>query len=494
MGRKLAVPSFLIPVDANGMATIPAGQFTYDVTGFDNGVLKEATGVSDQPVTIQINWAAGTITATNLVEPFGGGSATLSLTATFNPTSLVDQMQSSFASFDVDGDGVPDQLDNCPLLQNANQVPVPPVFGPLSPLTLTSCSPGAPVLVTTPKVTDPCDKQITITGAVVSVDGVSITPIPIVASGPIVVQPPFDAQGNTIPPSTPLNGKAVIPAGTVVIQWTAVDGNGATTKANQTVTSSTVPTLYAANGLRIDDGTIVKTADGGLATVANAGATQTYLGVGAQVGNLLSLGPVFASNNALVGGFLKTGQTLTLQTGVQIAGPITQHATNIIFAPAPTVSATFPPNRPSVDVEPGQSSSITAGAYSSVAIKSNATLTLGSGNYTMSSLDIEPQATIKINSINGPVVLTVQQAIVFNGGSVVDSGNPQAPDFLLGYVGTQAVNVATPFNGAIFAPNASLTLHTVSAPGYTGQFYAQELEAGPHVTVTHRPYHCITPQ
>ncbi len=41
---KLAVPNFLIPVDASGMATIPAGQLTYDVTGFDNGVLKEATG------------------------------------------------------------------------------------------------------------------------------------------------------------------------------------------------------------------------------------------------------------------------------------------------------------------------------------------------------------------------------------------------------------------------------------------------------------------
>jgi hypothetical protein len=491
---KLAVPTFLIPVDATGTATIPAGQFTYDVVGFDNGTLKETSGVSDQPVTIHIDWNAGTITGVNLVEPFGGGSATLNFTAHFQKASLVDQMQSSLATFDADGDGVPDRVDNCPLVPNTNQVPVPPTFGTLAPLTLTACSPGAPVSVPTPAVTDPCDKLITVTGAVISVDGASITPIPILASGPIVIQPPFDAQGHPIPPSTPLNGKAVIPPGTAVIRWTAVDSNGATNTATQTVSSSAVPTLYGAHSLRIDDGTVVKLAGGGLATVENAGPGQTFLGVGVQVGNLLSAGPVFLSSNALVGGFLKTGQTLTLQTGVQITGPITQHATGIVFAPAPTVSATFPSNPPTVDVEPGQSKTISAGAYGSVAIKSNATLTLGSGTYTMTSLDIEPQATVKINSTRGSVVVTVQQAIVFNGGSIVDSGNPQAPDFLLGYVGTQAVNVATPFNGAIFAPHASLTLHTVGAPGYTGQFYAQDLEAGAHMTVTHRAYHCVMPQ
>src|SRR5215831_224577 len=166
-------------------------------------------------------------------------------------------MQSSLATFDADGDGVPDRIDNCPLVPNANQVPVPPAFGPLPALTLTACSPGAPVTVPTPKVTDPCDKQITITGAVISVDGAAITPIPIVASGPIVIQPPFDAGGNTIPPSTPLNGKAVIPPGTAVIQWTAVDTNGATTTATETVSSSAVPTLYGTHSLRIDDGTVV---------------------------------------------------------------------------------------------------------------------------------------------------------------------------------------------------------------------------------------------
>jgi hypothetical protein len=490
---KLAVPNYLIPVDASGSATIPAGEVSYDLVGFDNGVLKEGTGTSDKPVLLHIDWAAGEITVNNLQEPFGGGSATLNLTATFSSKSLADHLQSGLTAWDYDGDGVPDRLDNCRRVPNANQIPVPPVFGSLPKLTLTACSPGAAVVVATPTITDPCDKKITVTGAVISVDGQAITPIPITASGPIVIPAPYDDQGHAISPVPSFNGKAVIPSGTAVIEWTAVDDNGAQSKATQIIASSIVPTLYGAHTLRIDNDTIVKTASGGLATVANAGMGDTYLGVGVRVGNVLSLGSVFLSNNALVGGFLKTGQTLTRQAGAQVLGPVSEHATNIVFPPAPTVSATFPPNAPDVNLEPGQSTTIGAGAYGNVAIKSRATLVLGSGNYTMRSLDIEPQATVRMNSAAGPVVLTVQQSIIFNGGSIVDSGNPQAPDFLLGFVGTQPVHVATPFNGAIFAPKASLTLHTVPAPGYAGQFYALDLEAGPNVTVIHRPYHCIAP-
>ncbi len=142
-----------------------------------------------------------------------------------------------------------------------------------------------------------------------------------------------------------------------------------------------------------------------------------------------------------------------------------------------------------VDLEPNKSGSIVAGAYGAVSVKENATLTLGSGSYTFASLDLEPQSKVIIDSANGSVVVDMQQSIIFNGGSITDTGNPQAPDFLLAYTGTQAVNVAVPYNGAIFAPNASLTLDTVS-PGFTGQFFAQELEVGPHTTVTHRAYHC----
>lgn len=193
---KLAVPTYLIPVDANGFATIPAGQFSYDLTGFDNGVLKEGTGVSDQPVTIHIDWAAGMITATNLVETFGGGNATLNLTATFNTRSLVDQMQTSLASFDVDGDGVPDRLDNCPLVANPTQqrVAAPGITAPAN-VTVTNCQ--APKLGT-PTVTDVC------------------------GAGGIVVSN---------------NAPLTYPFGATVVTWTATDARGNAATATQTVTN-----------------------------------------------------------------------------------------------------------------------------------------------------------------------------------------------------------------------------------------------------------------
>jgi hypothetical protein len=487
----ISVPSAIIAVQPDGSAVISSGQLNYDMVAVHNGQTVEKTGTNDRDATLTINWGANTVTIANLLEPFEHSSGTLNLVGSFHP-SLVELLEQNLPTYDTDHDGFPDRIDNCPLVYNPTQVPLPPQFAAVSDVSLTACSAGAAVTITTPPVTDPCDKVVTVTGEAISLDGRPISSIPVVATAPITVEPPFDSStGLPIAPTPLQNGQITLPEGNVVIQWTAIDTNNAVATVTQNVHSSTVPTLYATDRLSIDDNVVVQTASGRLATIASIGTGTTHIGVSARVGDVFSVGPVFAANNAYVAGVLETGQTLNPQAGATIVGTLTQNDTSIVFAPVPSISPTFPPpTTPQVDLEPNHAESITPGAFGPVSIKENSTLTLASGTYTFASLDLEPQSTVKIDSSQGPVVVYVQQSLIFNGGAIVDVGHPSAPDILLGYVGTQAVNVATPFNGAIFAPNASLTLDTVASPGFTGQFYAEDLEVNPRTTVTHRAYHC----
>ena len=109
----------------------------------------------------------------------------------------------------------------------------------------------------------------------------------------------------------------------------------------------------------------------------------------------------------------------------------------------------------SVNLEPGQATALTPGRYTSVRVASSAALTLNSGTYYFDSLQLEPQSHLNLQQDSGPVVVNATSFFQLRGQIAPVGGGH--PDLLLVEVGATDVFVETPFDGAIIAPNASLT-------------------------------------
>jgi hypothetical protein len=130
---------------------------------------------------------------------------------------------------DTDGDGIPDSVDDCPLVANPTQVPVPPVMSSAPDLTLECAKSG--LVFSPPSATDVC------TGGAVTIEG--------------VVQS-FNGQPLS-PPVSLANNTAVLAPGATVIEWAAIDGAGdvSTELQNVNVVDTTPPTITAPPGVQV---------------------------------------------------------------------------------------------------------------------------------------------------------------------------------------------------------------------------------------------------
>lgn len=255
-----------------------------------------------------------------------------------------------------------------------------------------------------------------------------------------------------LPPGVPLSNVALAANSTVLIG------------SNVSVTEEGEPNVHTA---------IVNAGTGTMST------TQTAVTLGAD---LWSVGSVFLATGTQVSGGVTTAGALTQQTGVTVAGTIAQHQT---LAPVNTsLSITFPSSSTNVTLQPGQSSSLSPGAFASVTVNSNATLTLQSGTYYLDGLDIEPQGKIVLSGA-GPFVLDVRTSLALKGQIVVPAVSP-APTFVLVDAGVSDVFLQSEFDGTLIAPNANVTLATIGASSYHGAFVGKSLTLQAGVTVVHR--------
>lgn len=243
--------------------------------------------------------------------------------------------------------------------------------------------------------------------------------------------------------------------------------------------------LGSSTSLTIRDGVQLVELASGFAATSNNGAATLDIGADAHLGSVTSVGSVTMHDRAAISGDLRTSGTLTRQNGVVITGVTVQHAT---LTPAITMtwSICFPStNHGNVNLEPDTAQTLSPGSYGSLAVKSRARLSLTSGTYIFRSMDIEPQAVLLLDKRNGPIALYVADSVIYRGSLLDQGGNPD--DFFIGYAGTQAVFLGGSFRGAFVAPNADLVLTTVPG-GFTGSFYAHDIEAQARVTITHRPF------
>jgi hypothetical protein len=214
-------------------------------------------------------------------------------------------------------------------------------------------------------------------------------------------------------------------------------------------------------------------------------------GLTAQPGALLQDGWSRAratlQSHATVHGTLFASQVDVNGTGVTIAAT----DPNPTFDPVSTLSWTvqYPAGTASnVTLNPGDAQSIPPGLYGSVQLHPQSTLTLSTGTYYLTDLEINPQVTVNLEQAAGPVIvyvtnqLTLHGAFVAQGGPAGPDGGAAEPDLLIAYLGTHEVDVKTLFVGAIVAPFATLSLESVNGI-HTGFFAAANDELKPTAQV-----------
>lgn len=254
--------------------TIPKADFLIYQASIVNGALETGYKRPRQDVTGTINLANGTIQFVVVVATkihFEAGCVP-GLGCVFDEDkagTVTASLSGSIVFPDSDGDGVPDRLDNCPLVANREQDKVPPIIRVPSAVTVATCvAPrigpvlgwdicrDLPATVTddAPDPFRPGTNAITWTAedAQGHVSSTRQTVTVVDSTPPVFTSLPMDLTRNDCGPAplglptaeddcggTPAltnDARATFPAGATEVTWTAADGRGNQATATQTVT------------------------------------------------------------------------------------------------------------------------------------------------------------------------------------------------------------------------------------------------------------------
>jgi hypothetical protein len=235
--------------------------------------------------------------------------------------------------------------------------------------------------------------------------------------------------------------------------------------------------LSATSTLKIDDRVTVKETNGNPATIANLGTATLQIGTDGHLGDIWSKGPVKIADRTVVNGTIHGAVTVTTGNGVTVKAKDNKSFQTVTS----TSSVTFPTqNAGGFNLEPGATGALGPGAFGPVVVKSNAKLKVSTGSYLMESLDLEPQATLALNTTSGPIVFYVRTSVILRGNITTTT---DARDFTLVYLGSTALAVEAPFSGTIVAPSAQVNVGSVQP--LNGAYFAFGIEIFPGDTVTH---------
>jgi hypothetical protein len=218
---------------------------------------------------------------------------------------------------------------------------------------------------------------------------------------------------------------------------------------------------------------------GGFAVVASSGNGGTDIGVSAQVGTVVSQGPVNLHNRALVTGDLTTAAA-SVRTGNGAAVTGTTE-TGAVLTPVQKFAWSIDFTSSSVDVfvAPASDRTLAPGAYRDVTVQPGATLRLSAGTYDLHQLHTAPNSRVVIDTKAGPAFIYVESAL--DTKEPIEAAGTENRIFL-GYLGTGTVSIAAPFAGTVVAPTATLKLDPGTG-GYRGSFFADTIAIGPRAVI-----------
>jgi len=376
---------------------------------------------------------------------------------------------------DVDGDGVIANVDNCPLVANADQLDSDGngIGDACEPTPFVQCVVKRPsdYLAVFGYTNQHADRRIA------PGNNNKFTPGAIDRGQPRLQRLGGENHAIEVPFTTTITWTMAGHSATATTLSTPCDGVDVAQ-----VTFASHVALYASGDLRIDDRANLT----GWTTIANAGTGLTDIGASASVGNVLSKPGVSVRSSGTVNGLVRTAGTVTTQSGARLLGGKEENAS--LSLPILGWSVTFPPaTGGDVMLEPGAPPrAIAPGSYRTVILKNNTTLILSSGTYYMDSLDLEPGSTLQLNQGAGSISILVKTALIYRGAITAQGGGQ--PNLLLGYLGTNAAFLEAPITAAVVVPNTTLTLGAGSGGTYIGSFFAKSLEVRSGVNVQYRAF------
>jgi hypothetical protein len=369
---------------------------------------------------------------------------------------------------DADGDGVPDQIDNCPSVANPGQ----------QDRNLDG-------------IGDVCDPKLRVECVTPDGRGGFTAFFDVDNAGPEVH---VIRGANNVVTGSAAQPPILFPTGTgtrvlvasstgAPVSWTVL-GNTAqasvSSPACDTISVADLPVgrqavLYAGEELRIDEQ--AKISD--CSDAVSAGSTQTYIGAGAAIGDVYSRPGVFVGGGASVGVLASAG-TVSPQSGAQIQATV---PLSTALTP-PTWSVTFPGgSHPPVSVDAGKAATIGPGAYGAVHVSSQGRLNLSPGSYFFDSLLVDSAGVVAVSG-TAPLRLYVKTDLTFRGSVSNTAGPRRAQDFVLAAFGTNTAFVETSLRARLSVPNAQLVLGSGPPVSFTGRFLARRLEVRSGVTLS----------
>lgn len=240
--------------------------------------------------------------------------------------------------------------------------------------------------------------------------------------------------------------------------------------------------LTALRELRVNDRAKVVSLDSDeiAADVASTGTSETNLGVESRVRDVTSRANITVRDRGVVTGTATTGGMVYLGAGASVQGTIKEQVglstTEVQF------SLDWASSGPNVEASTSVFE-VPPGRYGRMAIQTT-NLELSSGVYELDDLYVAPQRSLLIDNSSGPVVLLVKGSVTLHGNVGASAG--ERPDWILAYSGTQEIPITNALHGAIFAPQAKVSLS--SGFRHEGSILARDIEAHQQSTFAHDRY------
>jgi len=287
-------------------------------------------------------------------------------------------------------------------------------------------------------------------------------------------------------PSPIIDHVATLAGSTTEVVWTAIDRVGNLVSTQQAIDLANRPALFAIEKLKLADRARVTTSSG-FGAIYSGGAAGVELGVDAKVGNVWSAANVIANNGSRINGEVTAGGNLFLGSNAKVTGPVTLGQVPA-FPEFPELRRAFPTASKPVTLSNNAKVTLTPGSYRAVTVFSGSTLQLNAGDYYFESLQLEPQAVLKVVKTAGPVRVFVDKNLIYRGRLVQVPVGPSG--FSLGLKTKNQTFLESVFQGRFVAPNAQVVLGAGNALQFLGEFAARSLELRPGVQVLASPTLC----
>jgi hypothetical protein len=237
--------------------------------------------------------------------------------------------------------------------------------------------------------------------------------------------------------------------------------------------------ISAQNGLALDSGSTVKSANGSPSIIANLGGIATTLGNMVKVGGIVSVPGINLGTGDTINGNIVTGGIVTNPLGSSTITGTTSSLQTIGTSAPVEGTVTFPATSPAGVTVSSGTRTLAPGSYGAVNV-TGGTLALTAGTYLFTSLSVSAGATLDLTETGGRIVVNVFNGFQFAGNEVQHGGDGQV--LISDFNGT-IDSITSPFRGTVSVQTGSIQLISTAPVTYAGSFFGASVHVGANNTV-----------